>query len=89
MDWLIRGARVVDGTGAPALQADVGVSDGRIVSVGASSGTAAQTLDADGRCVDRVPATPDADPGYHTGLSLIDCLQRLDASPGGSVGGKK
>src|SRR5690606_15535130 len=32
-----------------------------------------QTLDAEGRPVARIPATPDADPGYHTGLSLIDC----------------
>lgn len=39
-----------------------------------------QTIDADGKPVDVIPATPDADPGYHTGLSLIDmldCLQNL------------
>jgi mannose/cellobiose epimerase-like protein (N-acyl-D-glucosamine 2-epimerase family) len=33
-----------------------------------------QTLGADGRPVDAIPGMPDADPGYHTGLSLIDCL---------------
>jgi hypothetical protein len=33
-----------------------------------------QTLGNDGRPVDVIPATPDADPGYHTGLSLIDCM---------------
>ena len=38
---------------------------------------AAQTLDAEGAVVDVVPATPDADPGYHTGLSMIDCLDLL------------
>ncbi|MCL2641277.1 MAG: AGE family epimerase/isomerase, partial [Phycisphaerales bacterium] len=34
-----------------------------------------QTVDENGDVVARVPATPDADPGYHTGLSLIDCLR--------------
>jgi len=33
-----------------------------------------QTVDASGRPVDVIPATPDADPGYHTGLSIIDYL---------------
>lgn len=33
-----------------------------------------QTLSADGKPVDVIPATPDADPGYHTNLSIIDCL---------------
>jgi hypothetical protein len=38
---------------------------------------AIQTVDADGQPSDIIPATPDADPGYHTGLSLIDCLSSL------------
>ncbi len=33
-----------------------------------------QTRGADGRPADVIPATPDADPGYHTGLSLIAFL---------------
>ncbi len=33
-----------------------------------------QTRNAKGEIVDVIPATPDADPGYHTGLSLIDTL---------------
>ncbi len=37
-----------------------------------------QTRDARGQTVDVVPATPDADPGYHTGLCLIDVVE-----PGG------
>ena len=36
-----------------------------------------QTLSKDGRIVDVIPAVPDADPGYHTGLCLIDFLEIL------------
>ena len=41
---VIRGATVVDGTGAPARRADVGIADGKIVP----PGPAARTIDADG-----------------------------------------
>ena len=34
-----------------------------------------QTRDRTGKPVDLIPATPDADPGYHTGLSLLDFLE--------------
>jgi hypothetical protein len=37
-----------------------------------------QTLDRHGRPINAIPATPDADPGYHTGLSVIDCLDSFD-----------
>lgn len=33
-----------------------------------------QTLSANGKPIDVIPATPDADPGYHTNLSIIDCF---------------
>ncbi len=33
-----------------------------------------QTLDASGTPISAIPATADADPGYHTGLSLIDTI---------------
>ncbi|MBT3294510.1 MAG: hypothetical protein HN919_05910 [Verrucomicrobia bacterium] len=39
-----------------------------------------QTRDAAGKPVAVIPATPDADPGYHTGLSIIDFLGRLGSS---------
>ena len=37
-----------------------------------------QTRDANGDPVDIIPATPDADPAYHTGLSIIDFLDALN-----------
>jgi hypothetical protein len=37
-----------------------------------------QTLTADGT-VDYVPATPDLDPGYHTGLSLLAAIEVADS----------
>jgi len=47
-DLLIRGATVVDGTGAPRITADVAVTDGRIAEVGRIADAARQTIDADG-----------------------------------------
>ena len=34
-----------------------------------------QTRNVEGKVVEVIPATPDADPGYHTGLSLIDAVK--------------
>lgn len=39
---------------------------------------AVQCLDSTGAVANVVPATPDADPGYHTGLSLIGALPWFD-----------
>jgi len=50
-DLLIRGGRVVDGTGAPAREADVAVRDGRIAALGAIEGEAAAVIDATGLAV--------------------------------------
>jgi N-acyl-D-amino-acid deacylase len=50
-DLLVRGGRVVDGTGNPWFSGDVAVRDGRIVAVGAVRGSAARTVDATGLVV--------------------------------------
>jgi N-acyl-D-aspartate/D-glutamate deacylase len=48
LDVLIRGGTVVDGTGAPARQADVAIADGRVVAVGDTDDAATTVIDADG-----------------------------------------
>jgi N-acyl-D-amino-acid deacylase len=51
-DIIIRGGTVVDGTGAPAVQADVGIVGDRIVALEPSlEGTAGRVIDATGRLV--------------------------------------
>jgi N-acyl-D-aspartate/D-glutamate deacylase len=47
-DFVIRGGTVVDGTGAPAREADVAIRDGRILEIGRIPGDARTTLDASG-----------------------------------------
>ena len=65
VDVVIRGGTVVDGTGAPARRADVGISGDRIVFVGnaaASHVAGARTIDATGLIV----APGFIDPHSHT-----------------------
>ena len=50
-DIIIRGGRIVDGTGDEAFVGDVAVSDGSIVEVGEVSGRAAREVDAAGAIV--------------------------------------
>jgi N-acyl-D-aspartate/D-glutamate deacylase len=48
LDHVIKGATVVDGTGAPARTADLGIRDGRIAAVGTITEEARTTEDAHG-----------------------------------------
>ena len=50
-DLVIRNGNVVDGTGAEAVEADVAVSNGKIVAVGDVSGKGAEEIDAKGKMV--------------------------------------
>jgi N-acyl-D-aspartate/D-glutamate deacylase len=51
LDLKIVGGTIVDGSGAPRFQGDVGVRDGRIVAVGTVAEAARETIDATGRIV--------------------------------------
>ena len=51
LDLVIRGGTVVDGTGAPARQQDVGVRDGRVVALGKVEESGAREVDATGAIV--------------------------------------
>jgi len=50
-DILIKGGRVVDGTGSSAKYADVAIKDGIIVEIGKTDGQAEQEIDAEGQTV--------------------------------------
>ncbi len=47
-DLVIRGGTVLDGSGAPRVRADVGISGGKVVAIGALTERGAQEIDADG-----------------------------------------
>ena len=51
LDVVIRGGTVVDGTGAPARVADLGIRDGRIVAIGDVTEEAREIVDATGLVV--------------------------------------
>jgi N-acyl-D-aspartate/D-glutamate deacylase len=51
IELLIRGGRVVDGTGSPAVRADVAIAGDRIVAVGELGARAGRVIDADGQVV--------------------------------------
>lgn len=67
-DLLIRGGLVVDGTGAPAVRADVAVTNGRITDVGAFTGRRALRM-IDAR--DRVVAPGFIDIHSHSDESML------------------
>ena len=50
-DLIIRGGRIVDGSGMPGFRGDIGVRGGRIAAIGKITGEARRVLDADGLVV--------------------------------------
>lgn len=50
-DLIIKGGKIVDGTGAPAFTGDIAVKDGKIAAVGQVTGTATREIDAGGLLV--------------------------------------
>ncbi|WP_405978956.1 amidohydrolase family protein [Streptomyces sp. NBC_00158] len=67
MDLVIRGARVVDGTGGPSYTADVAVHGGRIAAVGRIPAGGRRTLDAHGLAL----APGFVDMHAHSDLALL------------------
>src|SRR2546422_8704638 len=50
-DLLIKSGRIIDGSGRPAFNGDVGVVQGKIVELGRLGGSARRVIEADGRGV--------------------------------------
>ena len=74
-DLLISGGRVLDGTGNPAMYADVAIRDGKIAAVGHLRGrAAARVIDAKGiiawSYLSPVAVNPGAD-------GILDALEQL------------
>ena len=63
-DLVVKNGMIVDGSGLPRYQSDIGVKDGKIVEIGRINGAAAkETMDADGRVVS---------PGFVDGHTHMD-----------------
>ena len=67
LDEIIKGATVVDGTGAPGVVTDVGIADGRVVAIGAIDDDATVVTDGDGL----VLAPGFVDPHTHYDAQLL------------------
>ena len=69
MDLLIKNGTVIDGSGGARYQADVGVTDGRIVEIGRIRSPADRVIDADGMIVS---------PGFIDGHTHMDAQVTWD-----------
>ena len=63
-DLLIKNGTIIDGSGMPRYRADVGISNGKIASIGKIRDQAKEVIDADGHIVS---------PGF------VDCHTHMDA----------
>ncbi|HWG20917.1 MAG TPA: D-aminoacylase [Terracidiphilus sp.] len=72
---LIRGASVLDGSGAPAVAMDVAVSDGRVVAVGTGLAYAAAATEVDARGLTLAPGFIDTH--THDDTSVIETPEML------------
>ena len=90
LDLAVRGGLVVDGTGLARRRVDVGVRDGRIVTVGHLDGCAArETIDVDGRIV--APGIIDAHTHYDPQLTFdpyatVSCFHGVTTVLAGNCG---
>ena len=50
-DLIVRGGTLIDGTGAPRVDGDLAIRDGRVAALGDVKGSADRTLEADGMAV--------------------------------------
>ena len=81
-DVIVRGGRIVDGTGNPAYFADVGIKRGRLAKIGRLAGQARTEIDAQGLIVapgfidvhthaDELAGQPDAENFLRMGVTTI------------------
>jgi N-acyl-D-amino-acid deacylase len=87
-DTIIKGGRVIDGSGLPARSADVGIRDGLITDIGRLSG-GRREIDADGLVV--MPGIIDAHTHYDPQLSFepfatSSCFHGVTAVVAGNCG---
>ncbi len=98
IDLVIRNATVIDGTRAPRFEADISITDGRIVQVGSFHGKAKKEIDASGSIAapgfidahthdDRLMlSSPDMTPKVSQGVTTVvagNCGISLAPAPGG------
>ena len=74
-DLLIKNGRIIDGSGRPAFNGDVGVARGRIVELGRLDGAARRVIEADGRVV--APGFVDNHCHYDAQVALGPALHLL------------